>query len=580
MRVKSQLFRCSFRRRRASPARVCDTAAPESICIMNLVGGGHGSTRPARQNQCSRLHGPVARGASVTRPWRPRRLRDWPGAISAKPMASTSSNSPNELPPQWTRSCCVASSTCRSSRAYRTCERLPPPAAASRSTSRRRDRSTSSGSVSRRRLKSSRTCSANGLSVFCEVAQNDTIYSELLLTDVMGRLVAASNVTSDYLQADEDWWRDTFSRGGPHISDAQWDESAKTYAIEIAVPVFAPGSAEIAGVLKAVTNSREMLAAVSGVRFGRTGEAVLVRKDGSLVVGRQAVPPDARFFAAPLLRESLGLTRTSVSGQPTSSTDRATDSKNSDLFQRPDSGWRQSDRRGGAHSTGHQLPPSSVARRRVSGRGGALRSGARPDSEFLALLALVVVAVLVLALWFSMRLAALPLDLDMHLVKHARVHRIDEDKDEENEGAEPQNATAPQASGTVIPDETQWDRPETLDGGLYETQLVCRWRRNVDRVLHRSSGSRSNPNPIIGTWKQNMEKSTYTPGPPPSKGSGSVRQYAAGDDGAVVAITMTIDPQGLPSLGAIAAANYDGVEYAQTQQPRWRHLLAHISGRE
>ena len=68
---------------------------------------------------------------------------------------------------------------------------------------------------------------------------------------------------------------------------------------------------------------------------------------------------------------------------------------------------------------------------------------------------------------------------------------------------------------------------------------------------------------LIGMWKQNMEKSTFDPGPPPAKGSGAVRQYAAGDDGAIVAITMTISPEGLPSLGAISAANYDGREYAQ-----------------
>ena len=68
---------------------------------------------------------------------------------------------------------------------------------------------------------------------------------------------------------------------------------------------------------------------------------------------------------------------------------------------------------------------------------------------------------------------------------------------------------------------------------------------------------------LIGMWKQNMEKSTYNPGPPPPRGSGSVRQYAAGDDGAIVAITITINPQGLPSLGAISAANYDGRDYAQ-----------------
>src|SRR5262245_55806636 len=58
-------------------------------------------------------------------------------------------------------------------------------------------------------------------------------------------------------------------------------------------------------------------------------------------------------------------------------------------------------------------------------------------------------------------------------------------------------------------------------------------------------------NPIIGTWKQNMEKSTYSPGAPPPKGSFSVRQYAAGDRGTVIAVTMNVDPRGLPSLGAV-----------------------------
>ena len=70
-------------------------------------------------------------------------------------------------------------------------------------------------------------------------------------------------------------------------------------------------------------------------------------------------------------------------------------------------------------------------------------------------------------------------------------------------------------------------------------------------------------NPIVGMWKQNMEKSTYSPGPPPPEDSSSVRQYAAGEDGAVVAVTMNVNPQGLPSLGAISAANYDGKEYVQ-----------------
>jgi hypothetical protein len=68
---------------------------------------------------------------------------------------------------------------------------------------------------------------------------------------------------------------------------------------------------------------------------------------------------------------------------------------------------------------------------------------------------------------------------------------------------------------------------------------------------------------LIGVWQQNMEKSIYDPGPAPPKGVGAVRQYAAGNDGSIVAITMNIDAQGLPSLGAISAANYDNREYVQ-----------------
>ena len=78
-----------------------------------------------------------------------------------------------------------------------------------------------------------------------------------------------------------------------------------------------------------------------------------------------------------------------------------------------------------------------------------------------------------------------------------------------------------------------------------------------------AQGPPSSTNLIVGTWKQNMEKSAYSPGPPPPKGSYSVRQYAAGNDGSIVAITINMDSDGLPSLGAVSAANYDGREYAQ-----------------
>lgn len=87
--------------------------------------------------------------------------------------------------------------------------------------------------------------------------------------------------------------------------------------------------------------------------------------------------------------------------------------------------------------------------------------------------------------------------------------------------------------------------------------------------------------PLIGTWKQNTTQSIYSPPENhPPKGWYAVRQYEAGSDGSVVAITMNVDAEGLPSLRAISAANYDGKEYPQyTVETLATSLSAHIGPR-
>ena len=136
---------------------------------------------------------------------------------------------------------------------------------------------------------------------FTDITRGDPIYRELLLTDRDGRLVAASNLTSDYNQADEEWWKRVMSgagQGEATVSDVRWDDSARTYAMEIAVPV--PGDdGRPGGVLKAVADIREMLASVAGIDLGGGGDAMVVRRNGSVVFSRGAVDPRARFFAEP-----------------------------------------------------------------------------------------------------------------------------------------------------------------------------------------------------------------------------------------------------------------------------------------
>jgi hypothetical protein len=91
-----------------------------------------------------------------------------------------------------------------------------------------------------------------------EIVNNDQVYREIIVTDREGRLVAASSATSDYIQSDETWWKEAFNdgtRGLVSVSDVLWDESTKSHAIEIAVPVTERPGERLVGVLKVVADA-------------------------------------------------------------------------------------------------------------------------------------------------------------------------------------------------------------------------------------------------------------------------------------------------------------------------------------
>jgi hypothetical protein len=239
---------------------------------------------------------------------------------------------------------------------------------------------------------------------FVAIVEHDPIYREIMLTDRFGRLVAASERTTDYFQADEEWWQEAFDdgvRGRVIVSDVVWDESARVFAIDIAVPVADPATGNLVGILKTSADTREMLAAVSGLQLGSTGQAIVLREDGSIVFGRPSLRPDeqSQFFAADLLRERLqGVRKTMTPELATYFSAR--------------------DANGQTQLIG--IAPSQLGR--SSPKLSWLIAVYQNDQELLApvsnqfwhllvVLALTAIAVLVLALWFSMRLAAPPIEV-------------------------------------------------------------------------------------------------------------------------------------------------------------------------
>jgi hypothetical protein len=260
------------------------------------------------------------------------------------------------------------------------------------------------------------------------------------LTDRYGRVVAASGSTDGYLMDKTAWWQEAFgdgSRGHLAVSDVWFDPLTRTFAMGITAPVEDQAGGQLTGILRTVVNVREIGAVLGGVRMGASGDAVLVREDGSIVFALGSVDPSARFFAADLLRERLAAAKTEQPPTPLqfgASTAGGTPRLVGVAF----SQLRAS------------FPHLNWAVAVSQNEDELFRPVRAQGASLLIIIGLTALAVLLFALWYSVCLAAPPEpeEMDMHLVRHPRVHRIAESE----ESAEP--------------DETEEsDRPTSLPTG-------------------------------------------------------------------------------------------------------------------
>lgn len=81
-------------------------------------------------------------------------------------------------------------------------------------------------------------------------------YPEIFITDAKGLIVALTNKTSDYYQADEDWWIKTYNDGQGMLSHGgiEYDESALAEAIAIYLPITDTDTKIVIGVMKVIVD--------------------------------------------------------------------------------------------------------------------------------------------------------------------------------------------------------------------------------------------------------------------------------------------------------------------------------------
>ncbi|MDP6671075.1 MAG: HAMP domain-containing protein [archaeon] len=90
------------------------------------------------------------------------------------------------------------------------------------------------------------------------------VYGEVFVTNKYGAVVAMTGKTTDYFQADEEWWQKA-KADGISVEDVTFDDSANIYAISLANKI-TDEEGNFAGVLKAVLNIREVVDHVKGLR--------------------------------------------------------------------------------------------------------------------------------------------------------------------------------------------------------------------------------------------------------------------------------------------------------------------------
>jgi len=111
---------------------------------------------------------------------------------------------------------------------------------------------------------------------------------EVFVTDKSGANIAATNRTSDYYQADEEWWQAAYNngKGAIYIGQPEYDQSSKTFGLNIAVPLYVHGTHNVAGVLRTTFNINSLLVILNAPLLGGTAHTDLY------LPGNQALAPE------------------------------------------------------------------------------------------------------------------------------------------------------------------------------------------------------------------------------------------------------------------------------------------------
>jgi serine phosphatase RsbU (regulator of sigma subunit) len=126
------------------------------------------------------------------------------------------------------------------------------------------------------------------------------IFSEILVADNQGRLIAATEKTTDYDQSDESWWQNAMKipAGQAVLDTINYDESARVFSLHISMPVLPPNGGAPLGVIKGVLAISSLKAMLPLLAADSQVVADIVQADGRILLqlrGTELSPADRMF---------------------------------------------------------------------------------------------------------------------------------------------------------------------------------------------------------------------------------------------------------------------------------------------
>ena len=132
-----------------------------------------------------------------------------------------------------------------------------------------------------------RSVMVNELSdVLLETRNNFPNHVEIFVTDIYGANVGTTGRTSDYYQADEEWWQATWNNGEGAIfvdNSVEFDESAGALSINIGVPIRSVDG-EMVGIIRSTYQFQDLQVSVAESSFGQSGRVYIVDRDGRIQI--------------------------------------------------------------------------------------------------------------------------------------------------------------------------------------------------------------------------------------------------------------------------------------------------------